>query len=425
MIEEATQAAYVKANGVKIGFEQFAEKIGSDIGKEEVAYYFKITQDDYTICVRSGNVWYNNTVLSVYELSLEENRQFVSGSAINYFPYYAEGRELMVFYFLTNDEFEVYHVVDISYVYDKLYLITAVMAGASAVITFLSIVVMSTILKRAFVPLKQLSASAKNIAAGAYSERVTVNNDDEIGMLGKDFNTMAEAVERHTKEIEESEEKKTLFMGNLTHELKTPLTAISGYAQTMRTVQLSDEDKDEALTYIYEESGRLDRLSKKMMRLLELDRKVELAFRDVSIEELFATAQKTCSAVAAEKDIRIDIGDCVGTVRADFDLMCDVIVNLLDNAVKASPVHSVIKLYTEDGTIVVQDFGCGIADEEIEKILEPFYMVDKSRSRKSGGAGLGLALVSLILRHHGMSMRIESEVGEGTRMIIYNSIKSR
>ena len=254
---------------------------------------------------------------------------------------------------------------------------------------------------------------------------MAIKTRDEVGALADDFNSMAEAVERHTKELEESEEHKTLFMGNLTHELKTPLTAISGYAQTMRTVDLSDDDRNEALTYIYEETGRLDRLAKKIMRLLELDRDTEIAMEEISLDKLFEAAVRTCTVSAKDKDITLNIGACHGTIRGDFDLMCDVLINLIDNALKASPKGSSVNVYAEGDTIFVEDFGCGIPESEIVKITEPFYMVDKSRSRKSGGAGLGLALTKLILNHHGMKMSVESEVGKGTKISVYKSFATR
>jgi len=216
-----------------------------------------------------------------------------------------------------------------------------------------------------------------------------------------------------------------LFKGNLTHELKTPLTAISGYAQTMRTVELSADDKNEALTYIYEDSKRLDRFAKKMMRLLEVDRDTEIAMEEISLDKLFEAAVRTCTVSAKDKDITLNIGGCNGTIQGDFDLMCDVLINLIDNAIKASPEGASVNLYTENEDIVVEDYGCGIPESEIARITEPFYMVDKSRSRKSGGAGLGLALTKLILNHHGMEMRVESEVEKGTKITVYKSFATR
>lgn len=229
---------------------------------------------------------------------------------------------------------------------------------------------------------------------------------------------MAEAVETRTHSLEESEYKKTLFMGNLTHELKTPMTAISGYAQTLLTMKLPDEEKEEALSYIYSECGRLERLSRKMMKLLELDQNTELTMTDHSARELFDAAIQSCQVLLDEKQIRLEVEEHGEVFQMDLDLMTDVVINLIDNAVKASEPGSRIWLRASGHQIEVRDSGSGIPEEELNKILEPFYMVDKSRSRKKGGAGLGLALVQLIVeRHHG-SMQIESHVGEGTRMIL-------
>lgn len=100
------------------------------------------------------------------------------------------------------------------------------------------------------------------------------------------------------------------------------------------------------------------------------------------------------------------------------DLMTEVLINLVDNAVKASGQGDTIRLIAKDRQILVQDMGCGIPEDEKKKILEPFYMIDKSRSRKNGGAGLGLALTALILKRHDVTLAIESEEGKGTTMIL-------
>lgn len=207
-------------------------------------------------------------------------------------------------------------------------------------------------------------------------------------------------------------------MGNLTHELKTPMTAISGYAQTLLTTKLPKEEQEEALSYIYEECGRLERLSKKMMKLLELDQTTELVKTTCRVRELFEAAEKSCQSLLHEHRIQLVVEEHGEQIWADADLMTDVLINLIDNAVKASPDKATIYLRAEQNRILVQDFGSGIPKKEQDKILEPFYMIDKSRSRKTGGAGLGLALVQLILRQHSAKLLIDSQIGEGTSMII-------
>ena len=103
---------------------------------------------------------------------------------------------------------------------------------------------------------------------------------------------------------------------------------------------------------------------------------------------------------------------------ADADLFTEVLINLIDNARKASKRGDRILLSAGERVIEVQDFGTGIPEDELGRILEPFYMIDKSRSRKSGGAGLGLAITALILKRHNCTIRMESELGQGTRVIL-------
>ena len=137
-----------------------------------------------------------------------------------------------------------------------------------------------------------------------------------------------------------------------------------------------------------------------------------------SIETIFEAAQQSCSVILREKEIQLEIEEHGEHFCMEPDLMTDVIINLIDNAVKASRQGGRICLQAEGNEIRVRDYGRGIPREEQDKILEPFYMIDKSRSRKHGGAGLGLALTATILELHHASLRIDSEPGSGTCMIL-------
>ena len=208
-------------------------------------------------------------------------------------------------------------------------------------------------------------------------------------------------------------------MADFSHELKTPLTAISGYAQTLRTVKLSEEDREEALGYIYTEIKRLDRLAKKMMRLMQLDSEESLQMLPVDNKQLLRAVIETCKPAAEQKGVALRTGECGGTVRGDFDLLHDAMCNLADNAIKASGPGQTVILSASDDALTVTDEGCGIPKDEIKNLTEPFYMVDKSRSRQSGGAGLGLSLVKRIAQLHGAELEIESTVGEGTTVKLH------
>lgn len=399
----------------------------------EIEYFFKKYNSKYIsggneigyICVsidpNSGILEenYNNTILDGSMIRSLEYSDYID---LYYTTYKYDGNEYVIFTTHPKEEYSsdyvLYTIENISYIWNSLNKLIVILVCCSFVIMTTTLVILVLILRKIFNPLHALNESTKSIANNVYDKRVSVTTKDEIGELGENFNKMAEAVERYTESLEESEKKKTMFMGNLTHELKTPMTAMCGYAQLLLTAKLSNEDREEALMYINDQCNRLERLSKKMMYLMGLDEEDRLEMTKVQMQEIFEIAVKSCSIHAKEKDITLQIISSELTLDADRDLMVDVFVNLIDNAIKASPNGQKILLSADNDGMVVQDFGCGIPKEEQDKILEPFYMVDKSRSRKSGGAGLGLALTTIILKKHNLKLSIESEVGSGTKVIL-------
>lgn len=435
IMSEATSNALNEMYSLADAYNQTFERSQFTSNSDEVMdiqlqYFFKTRLDEYTICVRyqeidgtlvndaeHGYFVYNHTVLSLDDV---ENNDYnsIANETISYGTLHYQDSEYLICKYTTKNRLSIYHLTCIDYVKDKLRNLTMYMI----VITFSVMVVMSIIvaliLRHSLRSLKELNATAADIAKGNYDKRVNVRGKNEIATLGTTFNQMAEAVETRTKSLEESERQKTLFMGNLTHELKTPLAAISGYAQTLLTVRLDEADEAEALGYIDEECKRLERLSKKMLRLLELDTEQKLELHEIPVRQLFERTGRLCRKLLETKGVTLryeEHGECF---LAEEDLMTEVLVNLVDNANKASKQGDTIRLIANDHQILVQDTGCGIPEEEQKKILEPFYMIDKSRSRKNGGAGLGLALTALILKRHDVTLAIESEEGKGTTMIL-------
>lgn len=418
----AYQNAYVLA-------DDFGQALGGQetLGGNDVYlnYYFKSQGDDYNICIRDrendgeGNreEIYNHTVFDAAELAALSYQPQAS-SPIEYAYLTYEGKQYVVFRRNMSSDLIYYRIEDISDVRERMEWLAVCMLAITLVVAAVTVLVTSVILKRVLRPLQELNDTTKHMAEGLYDQRLMIRRQDEIGQLGENFNKMAEAVEVRTRSLEESEKKKTLFMGNLTHELKTPMTAISGYAQTLLSTKLGEEERQEALLYIYEECSRLERLSRKMMKLLELDQDDELELADTPVVQIFDAAARSCVAILREKQIILEYSQHGESFRMDADLMTDVMINLIDNAVKASSQGGRIILKAYGSCIEVQDFGRGIPAGEQEKILEPFYMVDKSRSRRSGGAGLGLALTAMIARRHNMSLKIESKPEIGTRMIL-------
>ena len=220
------------------------------------------------------------------------------------------------------------------------------------------------------------------------------------------------------EELETVSERRRQLLGSLTHELKTPMTSIIGYSDTLLHVKISEEQQKKALEHINSECRRLERLSGKMMTLIGLydeDRihkepyPVDRLVREVADLERYLMQDSQMELLAFSESWECEM---------DVDLMESLLVNLLDNAIKASKPGSVIELHGEKGCIWVRDFGKGIPKEEIPRSTEAFYMVDKSRSRKAGGIGMGLALCQKIAEIHRANLVIESVVGQGTKISV-------
>lgn len=311
-------------------------------------------------------------------------------------------------------DYSFYRLYDITDVYLKIRQYTIYYILISLGMLLLVVAVAALVLRGVLSPLSALTEAAEDMAEGDYSRRVDVSSSDEIGVLAGRFNEMAEAVEDRNRELTESEYKKTLMMGNLSHELKTPMTAIAGYAETLLTTKLSEDQKNEALYYIYSETNRLGRLSKKMMQLLSLSDGDVAEKKNIDAEELLESVSDTVSVRLKEKEVKL-ITECEAEmICTDEDLIKDVIINLVDNSIKASNPGGRVWLELKDDSLTVRDEGIGIPEDELSSITEPFYMVDKSRSRKEGGAGLGLSIIKLIVDKLGLTMEISSKVGEGT-----------
>ncbi|MDE6232060.1 MAG: HAMP domain-containing histidine kinase, partial [Lachnospiraceae bacterium] len=288
--------AFIKAyQNTYVKFEELNQRliqVGKLANREFLEYYFKSYNDEYFICMYAmnengddGNVEmyeiYNHTI---FDKNYLENLKYIKYEEMEYSYMQYEGRNYIVF---TNgiqgfSNFVLYKFEDVTYAKNNIENFTISSILITLLVVVVTIFVLFCILKREFEPLQELNSVTKSITDNMYDRRVVIRKKDEIGQIGENFNKMAEAVEARTKRLEESERRKTLFMGNLTHELKTPMTAISGYAQTLLSVKLDEEDKEDALEYIYKECTRLERLSQKMMKLLLLEQDGGLEFKEVS-----------------------------------------------------------------------------------------------------------------------------------------------
>lgn len=268
-------------------------------------------------------------------------------------------------------------------------------------------------------PLRLISQTAHQLSAGRYDKRVPVHRDDELGRVAKDFNAMADVLEGQIYKLGDALKRQREFTASFAHELKTPLTSVIGYADTLRSRVLPPEQQFEAADYIVSEGKRLEAMSFALLDLFSLERE-EPVFSEVSILRLLEAVKKSCDYILQEKGIKLVIRAEKGEVSASFTLLHTLLYNLIDNAKKASEEGSIIEIegiQTEKGYVLrVRDHGAGIPREVLNRITEPFYMVDKSRARAQGGAGLGLALCNRIAKIHGSTLKFYSEVGKGTEV---------
>ena len=271
-------------------------------------------------------------------------------------------------------------------------------------------------------PLMELKKAAAAISEGNYRIRVSEGRKDELGELACSFNHMAATIEESIQKLTETNRRQQQMLGSLAHELKTPMTAIMGYADTLLTVRLSDKRREQALRYIQKECSRLSRLSVKILELTGLyeEEKSGLNLQSFQVEKFLNHIKALTGFTLKEKEIQLEVQCSPSDLQktADVDLLTSFVLNLVDNAGKASEEGGKIRIIAEDKALIVEDYGRGITSEDLERVTEAFYMVDKSRSRKEGGAGLGLALCKEIADLHHWKMSIESEPEKGTRVIL-------
>jgi len=218
---------------------------------------------------------------------------------------------------------------------------------------------------------------------------------------------------------------RTEFVANVSHELRTPLTSIKGFVETLLDGALEDEILcRKFLTIIDNETDRLSRLIDDLLTLSSLEfRERILNLRPVNLVEVVKTIMNVLAPQAADKNLRLELISPanLSNVLADEDLVGQVFINLLDNAIKYTPQGGIItvRIKVEDNMIVtrVTDSGVGIPEESQARLFERFYRVDKARSRELGGTGLGLAIVKHIVDSHGGEVEVQSQVGKGTSFI--------
>jgi signal transduction histidine kinase len=267
-------------------------------------------------------------------------------------------------------------------------------------------------------PLSDMADASRKVAAGEFNQQIPPSGPDEVQSLAAAFNEM-------THKVQASRQAQRDFVANVSHELKTPLTSIQGFAQAILDGAAQDpEGQHKAARVIYDESERLRRLVEDLLDLARLDAgQVEFKREAVDLGRIIQAVLERLQVKAERREVKIrDRTADLPRLVADGDRLAQVFLNLVDNAIAYSPQGGVVELDggVEDGwvSIHIDDHGPGIPADQLSRIFERFYQVDQARSSGERGVGLGLAICREIIQAHGGRVIAQSEVGMGSRFTV-------
>ncbi len=269
--------------------------------------------------------------------------------------------------------------------------------------------------------LQKLTVAVRQIASGNIDRRCNLSSRDEFGQLSRDIDSMADKLQENIIRLETDMQRQESFMGAFAHELKTPMTSIIGYADLLRRDGLDYNKRQRAANYIFTEGQRLEKLSFKLLDLLLL-KKDTPEMKSVRLSVFLAEIESVLAPTLKENGIRLIVNSDRSKAFIEPDLVKSLLYNLIDNAAKSYDHGGIITVQgqgIEDGCrFTVIDNGRGMEDEELSKITEAFYRVDKARSRRQGGVGLGLTLCKQIVALHNGSMDFSGARGTGTKVVV-------
>lgn len=382
-------------------------RVYADLLKNEQVYY-SLTEEDqylYNICpydpLRTG-IDTDTEIPQLWRGTVQDHDLLVTAQSLT----------------INEHSFTIYVTRDVTDTENQIrrliVLLIAILAGACLLVIVLTNILMSHMLR----PIQRLTESASSIASGSYSERTHCCTPDEIGQLSRAFDHMAEVVEEKIESLNEQITQKQLMLGALTHELKTPMTAIIGYSDSLLRMPLNEEQRRHCALQIHETGKRTESLSQKLMTLINLS-------ESSGIEKQWFPTDPWIERLQENVTAPIQFMNNAESLHGDPELLYSLTMNLISNAQRASSCEAPIIVTIASESITVTDHGCGIPKEHLSRITEPFYRVDAARSRKYGGSGLGLALCQMIAEAHGGALHIQSEIGIGTTVTAYLQLDSK
>jgi signal transduction histidine kinase len=272
--------------------------------------------------------------------------------------------------------------------------------------------------------IKRLREATSLVSAGNYHVKVNSSNFDEIGELANDFNHMVDKLNTQMEEIESLENRRRQFMADVSHEMRTPLTTISGVIEGLKIDMIPEEDKERGINLVSQEAKRLIRLVNENLDYDKIrSNQIQLFKEEIQLQEVLEIIQEQLSIQAEEKNVEVVVeSEPTVYVNADYDRLIQILINITKNSIQFTK-NGTIWLRGKSGknqTIIeVEDTGIGIDPKEIENIWHRFYKADISRtSNPYGEFGLGLSIVKQLVLMHNGTINVLSEKGKGTKFVI-------
>jgi len=360
--------------------------------------------------------------------SFEEKIQFINTDPlkISYKIDTVNGVKTFLAYSKLPAPFDNYNVItgfSVQPLFDDWHDTISVVVVLSVIFSFIISVVLYLSLNQLTRPLIAISNAAAKFGEGDYSVRIKEMSKDELGDTARNFNLMADRITDQMNSLETMANDKQRLIDDISHEMRTPLTAIRGYVEYMQAAKLTDEEYYNTLNIIDRQADRMQKLSEGVLSFTRLRNENADRTTPVNVAELLNDIAKSYSIKAQRDNIYLSVSaPQYLTIKGDRLLFESLIGNLVDNALNACAdtrvkrVSVSAKTKNENIVIEIEDTGIGMSKETLENVHKPFFRADKSRSRRRGGAGLGGALCKEIADMYDIDIRYTSQLGSGTKV---------
>ncbi len=421
--------ARVELENLANEFDELAEQEGlskeDELSRNVIAQYLfeEMGETDAILMQRDENiVLYSNHEFTSVDYTIvgwvnEKDASFNAETEIEEGLDTTEGEEHLIVGMIpaNNDEYAIYLVKDLTPIYEESEVLLRNYSFTSGITILIGLLFIMILVRHSTKHLQSLSEVANEIADGNYNKRVMIETKDEVAEVGNHMNSMAIKVEAVVHELKEQIERQKLFIGAISHEYKTPLTGMLLHMELLNSIELDAETRNRSLEHMTNQCHYLEDITRKLTQLIVMEQNLSVC--EVDMEEFISELEEQVGAMLTEKQISLQVECDVKTMTFDKVLMQVALMNLINNACKATEDGKII-LRISTKCIQVEDFGIGIEEQELERIKQPFYVVDKARNKKISGTGIGLALVNEVVLLHEGTLLIQSQVGSGTTVTI-------